>query len=488
MRPDDCVVAVDVGTSAVRAVAVDQTGRVLAESRTNRGPAVGDRFDAEELWSLTCRCLVEVSECLAGVPVNAVAIVGHVGTVFVDAAGQVVDDGRGWGDTSGLDVLRTQLQSARLEDKLLRDSGRPVLTGGGLAALLDLRRNAPSDYARVAAVLQPKDFLVLRLTDRCVTDHTSAAYTLASDVRRRAWSTGMLEALGIDIALLPDQVPATTVIGSVSTAAATATGIAAGTPVVAGGPDGSVGAALVTGPARTCIADVAGTTDVLVRLVDTPPDAPHTSGAVLNPAVLEDIWSIGGATGSTGGTVGWWASVMGLGDAGEALEKLWPEMDSIGPGAGGVRVDPSLTGSRFPQWDATARCSVRGLTPRHGPAEIMRASLEAAAYVVRDGVSRLVSESEDVEVVLAGGVARSARLAQLRADVLGRRIRVWSTPDVSLMGAVLLASVGAEFGDLTQLSATMLGTSCRFEPDMQARVRYDELFEEWRADLCEGTG
>jgi sugar (pentulose or hexulose) kinase len=83
-------------------------------------------------------------------------------------------------------------------------------------------------------------------------------------------------------------------------------------------------------------------------------------------------------------------------------------------------------------------------------------------------------------VVLAGGVARSARLAQLRADVLGRAVRVWSSPDVSLMGAVLLAAAGAGSSDLKQLSATMLGGSCQFEPDQRARVRYDELFGEWR--------
>ena len=458
-----------------------------AESRANRGPGAGERFDAEQLWSLTCQCLRAVSRSLHHTPVAAVAVVGHVGTVFVDNAGDVVDDGRGWADMDGLDVLRNELGATQREKEFLRVAGRPVLTGGGLAALVGLRQSAPDDFARVASVLQPKDFLVLRLTGRCVTDHTSAAYSLASDVRRRAWSTDLLAALDLDPAQMPQQVPATAIVGSVSAAGGSATGIPAGTPVVAGGPDGSVGAALVNGRTCTCVADIAGTTDVVMRTVETPADSYLASGAVLNPAVLDGAWSIGGGTGSTGGTVGWWTSVLGLGSAGEAIEKLWPEMDSIGPGAGGVRVDPSMTGSRFPRWDATARGAVRGLAPGHGPAEIIRASLESAAYVVRDCVSRLVSDGENVDIVLAGGVTKSAELAQLRADVLGRTLRVWSTPDVSLMGAVLLASMTTGSPDPEQLSATLLGTCRRFEPDDRARACYDSLFEEWRTELPAAT-
>jgi xylulokinase len=482
MADGSCVVAADVGSSAVRVAAVDPSGRVLAESRAERDDGTaGGLFDPERLWQCTSRCLAEVTSRVNGTVVSAVAVVGHVGTVFVDAAGEVIGDGRGWADSSGISDLEAALGSTT-NRSLLDRAGRPSVTGGALAALLHLRQLDPEAFTRVDAVLQPKDFLLLRLTGVRTTDHTSAAYTVASDIRDRAWSIPMLDSLGLDPDVFPDQAPSTAVVGSVSPAGSRSTGLPVGAQVAAGGPDGSTGAAVVLGTSRDRVADVAGTTDVVVRVTDAPPA--DSRGAVVNPYLLGGSWTVGGATGSTGGAVGWWTSLLQLGTPADALEKLWPDVEAAGPGARGLLMDPCLSGSRFPRWNPSTRGRVLGLTSDHGPAEILRASLEAAAFVVRDGIERLVSPDEEVDVVLAGGVARSAQIAQLRANVLGRRVRVWSVPDVSLRGAALLAHASTGRRDLDELSESMLGTSRSFEPEQRAHARYDEIFLEWLSQLA----
>lgn len=480
-----CVLAVDVGSSAVRAAVIDADGVRLGECRVARADSMsGTEFHADTLWNQVAAVIVALPAGLRG-RVTGIGIAGHIGTVFTDAALCPVGPAYGWADVTGLDEFAQRL--GRSVGEALAEMGRPSLTGGGVAAALALRTDVPADFRRIKHILHPKDYLVARLTGEVITDFTSAAYTGGSSTRGRHWSPRILSAVDLDPSLFPEQHASTAVVGTVLPAVAAELGLPADTSVVAGGPDGTVGATYIIGKRRDVIADVAGTTDVLVRVVEHPDLGP--AGSIVNPYTLGNWWSAGGATGMTGGALNKWSRLLGLGSPAEALKDLWPRMAAIGPGSEGLSIQPSLSGSRFPRWDAKERGHVRGQSDAHGAEHFIRAVVEGAAYICREGIDILAGTAgASMAVVLAGGAARSPELAQLRADILNREILVYEEADVSLMGAGLLAAVGTGLHETVAEMSTFGQQARSVEPDRVNSERYDDLYREWLAGSARNRG
>ncbi|MEJ1922748.1 xylulokinase [Microbacterium sp. KHB019] len=466
------VLAIDIGSSAVRA-AVVLPRRIVAQQTVRRGGAgSGLRFDPLALWDDVCRAVAALPERHRR-DLGAVGIAGHVGAVIVDDVLAPIGAAYGWANPEGVEELRGALGDE--QDAVLRETGRPTLGGGPIATLLSLRRRSPGEYARVAHVLSPKDYVLARMGGAVVTDHTSAAYYGASSVRDRAWSPGILARLGLPEQLLPVQHASADVVGAVTTDAAHRLGVAPGLPLVAGGPDGTIGAMAVAGTRRDAIVDVAGTTDVLVRVVA---EAPTPGGPELkNPYALDGLWTTGGSTGMTGGAVSWWAHALGLGSAAQALDALRGEMEHTGPGADGVRMLPWMSGSRYPRWRPDARGGLSGLRGEHGPAHVFRAVLEGVAFSVRQGIDS-AAHDDGMPVLLAGGAARSPWLVQLRADILGRPVTAMREPDVSLVGAGLIALVATGELDRDEVVWSESEDMDEVVPSRDSAA-YDEVYSEW---------
>jgi xylulokinase len=474
---DDVVCAVDVGTSAIRAALVTPAGQRLVEARKQRSPGEGARtFDAERLWDGLCEVLHRIATGAAASRLRCLAIAGHVGQVLVDEHSRPVGMAGGWADSRGVrEVAATWTGPATA----LRVTGRPAVTGGAVPLLHWLQHKEPAMHLRTRWALAPKDFLVLRLTGEAATDMTSAAYTLGSDVTRRAWDPALLALAGKEPHHFPPQHAATDIVGAVTPAAAGTTSLPAGLPVAAGGPDGTVGAAAVAGCQAGIVVDVAGTTDVLTRVITSPGERP--AAAVLNPSLTRDLWTCGGATGMTGGALAHWVRLLGLGEPATALQKLDPALRAIPPGSDGLAMSPLLTGSRFPGWNPDERGRLWGLGEHHTPAHVMHAAQEAASYVVRQAVDILITDhTRDTPVLLAGGPSRSPALAQLRADILGRPVHASTEADATLHGAALLALVAA--GLETSLSAAQARTAPPLRPYIPRppiAARYDQLYRQW---------
>lgn len=468
------VLAVDIGTSAVRSAAVDGGGAIVATTRVERAdPSAGTRFDVERLWLDLVQSIVRLPAD-ARSRIRAIGIAGHVGTVFTDAAGRPVEEGRGWADSSGVDLLTVAAGDDLPE--LLAETGRMSPAGGAGSAYLDLRATRPEAAADVARVLTPKDVLILRLTGRAVTDRTSAAYSGLSAIDDSSWSPRMLALTGLDASALPEVFASDAPVGTLLPDVAADLGLDPGVVVVAGTTDGSAGAALVLRDRTGLVADIAGTTDVLLRLVPSPADAP--AGAIVNPYPLGGF-SAGGPTGATGAAFSRWAALLGFSDLSLATAYLAERLDAIGPGADGILLDPSMSGARFPHWRPERAGAVVGQHEHHGPEHLLLAAAEGAAHIVRDAVDTL-DPSGAATLVLAGGVARSRELAQLRADVIGRPIEVCEQPDVSLLGAALLALRGSG-GDDRAFGADERRSTV--QPDPARAETYAALHVVWREAL-----
>lgn len=472
---DRVVCAVDVGTSAIRASFVTPDGRVLRQARTEREAGEGTaRLDPRALWNQFCSTLRQLTDGLVGVRIISLAIAGHVGHVFVDDHGDPVGEAGGWGDDRGLRGASGDGRFWQPSDAMLATMGRPAPTGGAVPALWWLRENRPEEFSRIRCVLSPKDYLVLKLTDVPATDHTTAAYYLASDVAAGEWSSEVLEGAGLPARVFPEQREAASVAGAVSVDAAASTGLPPGLPVAAGAPDGSVGVLAVLGVGESsAIADIAGTTDLLARVVGRRDHG--FDRAVTNPFIRSGTWSVGGPTGMTGGAVTRWASVLGFEHVADAERRLAGELKTMPPGAGGVLAYPCLTGGRFPRWNPRERGRIWGLDDQHTAANIVQAVQEAAAFVVREALEAMTRPGEEASVHVAGGVARSPRLLQLRADAWGREVTAVAEVDVTSKGAALIAwaSAGEPTGDWPALATTT------YQPRDDVRPLYDEVYGRW---------
>ena len=330
---------------------------------------------------------------------------------------------------------------------------------------------------RIRWVLSPKDYILMRLTGEIVTDVTSAAYTLGFDVFEHCWNRELLNAVGLSEAQMPPAHAGSSIAGRISEEGAKATGLPTGLPVAAGGPDGTVGAAALAGTRQDLIVDIAGTTDVIVRLTASAPHWP-ASGVIVNPYVVEGLWTVGGPTGLTGGAILVLSELLSLDKDHPTGSAVLPAWESVEPGSEGLMIDPQLTGARFPWWRPERAGSMWGLRPRHTTAHVLRAAQEGAAFVVRAGVDLLAGA--DVPVILAGGISRSAAIAQLRADVLGRPILVHPQADASVRGAAALAALAAEvFANLDDAARALGGPARRIDPRPWHHEQYEPIYRAW---------
>lgn len=464
---DRAVVAVDVGTSAVRAALVSVDDGVVRAVRFSRTESVGGAtYDAAALQH-------DVEGAIAALEIDgrpaAVGIAAHIGAVAVDGDLRPVVPPGSWSDPRGIEVLAGLPEPIRR--RLLAAAGRPAPAGGGLALAASLV--GTDAEPRVASVLSPKDLLVARLTGHVGTDVVDAAYTLALDVAAARWSDAA-EALGVPRDWLPELAAPDAIVATLGDAAASRCRLAPGTPLVSGAPDGSAGIGILLGRRMDAIADVAGTTDVLGRLLVDVDDAPP--GSVRNPSLLPGRWVAGGATGMTGGAVARWRTLVGAVDE--------HAIAAVPIGAHGLRVVPGMSGTRFPRWRAGDLGALVGQTSAHGAVEILRAAQEGASHAVREGVD-VLDPTGTLPVVLAGGSTRSEHVVRMRASILGRTVLVASDPDVTIAGAAGLAFVGAGLvADLDE-ARDRLGIALRsVEPEPRDVAAYAIEHAAWR-ETCD---
>ncbi len=474
------MLAVDIGTSALRVSAVSLSGEIIATARARSRQIIeGQRavLDGNALWSDVCGLIAKVSE-KAGQPVG-LGVAAQLGTVLVDDALAPVGPAFLWPDR------RASAQARELRRVL---DGRDVAIAGRTATpeltaprLMWLAQHEPEVWARTRWVLSLKDFVVAKLTGGVATDPTSASYTLLFDVRERRWSNELAAAAAVSVERLPPVRAAHERSGLVDKRVAAMTGLRRGVPVATGGPDGSV-AALGSGAVSAGqTVDVAGTTDVLLRTSDRAV-VDDQRRSVLNAYLLPDLWTVGGPTGLTGGAIAWLCGVLGYRSVEHAYRAIGAAAAAIAPGADGVTFRTALSGERFPTWADDVTGSIHGLRPEHTAAHILRSAEEGGAFAVREGLEAIAALGLEVTAVrISGGVTNRKGVMQLRANVWGRPLLAASAGQASSVGAAILAAVAAGAqADPPQAAAAMVRLAPPIEPEPAVAGAYEEAYRLWQ--------
>jgi xylulokinase len=473
-------VGVDVGTTGVRGVAVDELGAVVASATSGyefRTPQpLWTEQDPEDWWRGTQAVLGRLAGEL-GSRIAGIGLTGQMhGSVFLDSAGEVIRPALLWNDQ------RTGKQCAEITervgaDRLRQITGNPALTGFQAPKVLWLRDAEPQCYARVAHVLLPKDYVRLRLTRELATDASDAAGTLFLDLRERRWSDAILDALEIPESWLPTVCESPETAGAVPADVATALGMQPRINVAAGGGDNAA-AAVGTGIVHNgVLSSSIGTSGVLFAHTETATPDPSGRIHAFCHAVPGKCCLLG-VTLSAGGSLRWWRDVTGL-----SYDTLVGEAESISAGAEGLIFLPYLTGERTPHLDPEARGVFFGLTARHTRAHLTRALLEGVLFSLRDALEVMRELGvRPTTVVATGGGSASPIWLRLQADVYNTEIRRTVIHEGAAYGAALLGHVAAgTFASVNEAVQVVRTMQDAIEPDPRAARTYDSSFEQYRA-------
>ena len=474
------VLGLDVGTSGARAVAVDESGEVLADAAAEyplSTPHPGwSEQDPAHWWKASQEVLENVAAKVDG-EIVGLGLTGQMhGSVFLDSSDRTIRPALLWNDQ------RTQAQCEEIteavgEARLIELAGNPALTGFQAPKILWLREEEPESFSRVASVLLPKDYVRLLLTGEKATDASDAAGTLLLDVRQRDWSEEILEALEIPGAWMPQVYEGPEESGRLRKDIAGELGLPTGLPIAAGGGDNAA-AAVGTGIVHEwLLSSSVGTSGVLFAHTNRfSPDPSGRLHAFCHAA--PGAYHLMGVTLSAGGSLAWWRETTGKG-----YDDLVAAASEVPAGSEGLVFLPYLSGERTPHLDPAARGAFFGLTSRHTLAHMTRAVMEGVLFSLRESMEIMHELGVRIEEVRAtGGGARSPLWRQLQADVYGVPIRRTVSDEGPAYGAALLAGVAAgaygsteEATSVVRLREEVTG----FDPE---RVRaYEEAYEAYHS-------
>jgi xylulokinase len=355
----------------------------------------------------------------------------------------------------------------------------PVLTGFTLPKLLWVRDNEPNVFTRVRKVLLPKDYVRFELTGQYVSDVSDASGTALFDVVRRRWSNELVERLGLDASILPRVLESQEVSGVVSRSAAASTGLAEGTPVVAGAGDqasSAVGNGIVEQGRVSCTIGTSG-----VVFAHTASPAYDTAGRVHTFChAVPGAWHVMGVTQGAGLSLQWFRNNLA---SGVEYDALTAEAATAPAGSQGLYWLPYLMGERTPHLDASARGGWIGLTAKHTRADLIRSVLEGVAYSQKDCLDIIEGMGVKVDSIrLSGGGARSGFWRQMFADVFGRRLATLETEEGSAYGAALLSMVGTgQYASVLDVCNAFIHETASLAPRAAEGVVYTQGHKIYRA-------
>ncbi|MGP3966217.1 FGGY-family carbohydrate kinase [Streptomyces sp. 6N223] len=473
------LLGIDIGTSGSKGVLVRSDGTLLAQASREHATATPRpgwvEHDALAVWWRDFAALA--GELLPRLPPGErLAAVGVSGIgpcllpVDADAAPLRPAILYGVDTRAGAQI---EDQAARYgAERILRRCGSPLTSQAIGPKLAWLREEEPGVYARTRRWFMASSYLVHRLTGAYVLDHHSASQCAPLyDLRGGGWIEEWCEEIAPGLAW-PRLVWPADVAGEVTADAAAATGIPAGTPVVAGTVDAwaEATAAGVTAPGETML--MYGTTMFLVNVLDGPAPDPHlwcTRGA------FPDTFCLAGGMATSGAVTGWLRELTGA-DFGE----LVVEAAGVPPGAEGLVMLPYFAGERTPLFDPDARGLVLGLTLRHGRGHLYRAALEGTAFGVRHNLAAMSGVRGEVRRLVAVGGGARELWTRIVSDVTGRPQQIPRHTIGAAYGDAFLAAVGTGLATVADIAAWN-PVEHTVEPDPATAGVYEELYGLYRS-------
>ncbi|MGL4944354.1 MAG: FGGY-family carbohydrate kinase [Thermoguttaceae bacterium] len=492
----DLLLGIDLGSTSIKAIVYDVRGNVVA-----RGTRPMQRFhpsidhpewtvwDPQVLWAETAAaCREAVTQLADPQKICGVATTG----MGMDGLPMSEDDKPlypliSWYDTRTQPQYEWWLKHITSE-KTYSIGGNPVWAINSALRMLWMRDNEPAIFAQTKKWLLIEDYLNERLTGVYATDFSMASCTMLFDQRTLSWSDELCVLSGVPRSILPEPFVSSTRIGEVTAAASQLTGLPQGTPVFLGGHD-HICSSLPVGAFRPdVVLNITGTWEMIDVVSQEPPVSMPLgrSGVTTQTHVLPNrfmVWS-----GNPAGEMLEWYRRSLVPLYGETAPLIdWETVvrlaSSAGAGSGGVLFLPHLSGASCPQVDPRSRGAYVGLNTRVTQAEMVRSIFEGLSYQLMDVISTIESSTHKraTELIAVGGATRNRFWMQNKADILGRPVRVPQVEEATVLGAAILAGIGAGvYKDADDAFTQIAPRAETFTPDETLTRLYEDHFKIYR--------
>lgn len=483
------VAAIDCGTTGAKAIIFDTDGAwhgTAYQEYPCEFPAPNRvEQDAELLFQVCADVLAKavVESDIDATEVRALSFSTQRCTLIpVDAEGKALRAAISWQDNRS-DAQCEALRESIGDEVFYATTGLPIANVWTLPSIMWLRDEEPAIYGDTHKFLNPHGFLLKRFgAEEFVEDLSNASLHGLVSVESADWDEGFIAKTGMDRAKLPQLVTSGTVVGSLSAELALRTGLSEDTLLVAGGGDQQC-AGLGAGVIAPGVGSVTlGTAGVVLCSFDQPPFDPNRA----IPAELHAYpgkYICEGLQSTAGAALKWLRNVAQDASQGVEVEySMFNEMAAkVRPGADGLVFLPYLAGAGAPQWNGAATGTFHGLTQGHGLGSMARAVMEGVAFqnalILREfeKTGRTLSE-----IRLTGGGAQSALWSQIQADIYARPVKRLKEDEAALLGAAILAAVGAQiFDSIDQGVEQMVSTLETYSPSAKVSPAYAKLLDEF---------
>jgi len=472
---------IDIGTSGVKALLIDENGRALGEASA---PAVEpvrpqpgwSEQNPADWWTATLGAIDKLKDSHASAlaAVKGIGLSGHMhGATLLGENDDVLRPCILWNDG------RSAAECAEMEAGLptLRQiAGNIAMPGFTAPKIAWVRKHEPDIYARIRKVLLPKAYVRLLLTGEHVEDMSDAAGTLWLDVAKRQWSDDLLGVTGLGREHMPRLVEGSAVSAQLKPDLMARWGMS-GTVVVAGGAGDNAAAACGIGAVRPGEGFVSlGTSGVL--FVSNEKFSPNTEGAVHAFChAIPDTWHQMGVILSATDSLNWLSRITGKKQA-----ELSGAAEAQFKGPGETIFLPYLSGERTPHNNANARGSFTGLSQSTDAAQMAQAVMEGVTFAMRDCQRVLADAGTSINRLLAvGGGSKSALWLKMLATNLAMEIALPEDGDFGgALGAARLGLCAATGAD-PQSVMTMPKIKTTIAPDGKLSAAYSDQYARYRA-------
>ena len=475
-------IGVDLGTSAVKLLLMDETGKVLnivSKEYPLSFPQPGwSEQNPSDWWTQSIAGLKELTAGMNKNDVAGISFGGQMhGLVVLDENDEVIRPAILWNDG------RTQKETDYLnneigKEKLSRLTGNIAFAGFTAPKILWLKANEPQNFAKIKKIMLPKDYIAYRLTGEFSTDYSDASGMLLLDVKNKCWSKEMLEICGVKEEWMPKLYESYEKTGTLKPDVAEELGFPAECIVAAGAGDNAA-AAIGTGTvgAGKCNLSL-GTSGTLFITSDKFGVDPHNALHSFDHA--DGGYHLMGCMLSAASCNNWWMKDILCSDDFADEQKPLDEEGRLGENH--VYFLPYLMGERSPHNDPSARASFIGMSMDTSRADMLQAVFEGVAYGLRDSleVARSLGAAPE-RTTICGGGAKSPLWRKIVANIMDRKVDTVEVEEGPAYGGAILAAVAdKKFESVEAAAKTIIKKKDTTEPDPVLVEKYAAGYEKFK--------
>lgn len=476
---------IDLGTSSVKTLVMDETGNII--SMAQKGYDIIKPYveyaeqDIELLWEAAKATIKECLSKQTGISdqIQGIGLSGQMhGLVMLDSENKPVRNAIIWADQrskSAIDEIYRLVPPEEYKSIALNS----LSTGFFVSSLMWVKMNEPENYKKIHKAFLPKDYLRYKLCGELATDKSDASSAVIFDVKNRDWPWELIDRLGFDRSIFVDCHESYEIAGEVTEECERELGLKKGTRIVYGGGDSlmqAVGNAMIT--PGVLVANIGTASQVSCSINNPLFDREYRTNTFCH--VKEDLWTIMGANLSGGVALKWLKNnILGISE----YDQMTDLAETVPAGSEDLLFLPYLNGERTPYNDPNAKAIFLGLTLKHSKAHMIRSAMEGVVFALKNSIEIFNDLGIKFEKIIAsGGGARDRLFLQIQADMFDKEIYTNVGNEQACIGAAITAAVGVgAYSSYEEACENVVKFNTHVVKPIRENVKvYEERFEKYR--------